>query len=141
MTPVVPLLSSSTIVPQSWDLYIPYFTRLYENVAYNINQKDNNFFPMAITNSATDIQNLPTFGSFIICVSGIQQGLPCITASLCKSNATSAGSIAVLGSQAGTIAPWAAATLTITSTGTHFQIAHSVANTSGNFNIRFIGTQ
>lgn len=136
----VPYLPSSTIVPTSWDLYIPYFNRLYEDIALNVNQKDNSFYPMAITSSAQNILNLPNFGSFIICVSGATSTLPTITASLCKADATASGSVAVLGHQVGTGA-WATYTLTISSTATNFQIAHSNTGVSGNFNIRVIGTQ
>jgi len=139
--PLFPSLPTSTIVPQDKDLFISYFNRLYEDIANTVNFKDNDFYPMAITNTPTNIVDLPNFGAFIICVSGVTTGLPTITASLCKASATAAGSIAVLGSQAGTLAPWSGATLTITSTATNFQINHSVAATSGNFNIRIIGTQ
>lgn len=96
---------------------------------------------MAISNTAASIQNLPNFGSYIICVSGSTTGMPCTTAALCKASNAASGSISVLTSQAGTAAPWIGATLTITSTSTNFQIAHSVAATTGTFNIRFIGTQ
>lgn len=139
--PIFPFLTTTTIVPEDEKLFIPYLNRLYEDIANTVNFKDNNFYPMAITNTPTPILNLPNFGAFIICVSGINSGLPTITASLCKSDAGASGSIAVLGSQAGTVAPFAAATLTITSSATNFLINHSVANTSGNFNLRIIGTQ
>lgn len=136
-----PPLPPNTIVPQDSDLFIPYLNRLYEDIAFAVNSKDNNFFPFSITNTSADIPNLPNFGAFIICVSGASSGLPTITASLCKAASGGAGSIAVLGSQAGAVAPWVAATLTITSTATNFQINHSVAGVTGNFNIKIIGTQ
>lgn len=137
----LPKLPPTTIVPESEDLFIPYLNRLYEDIAQNVNSKDSNFFPIAITSAATNIANLPNFGSYIVCVSGQVSGLPSLTAALNKNSATLAGVINVLGSQAGTVAPFAAATLTITSTATNFQINHSVAGTTGNFNIRIIGTQ
>ncbi len=136
-----PSLPPNTIVPENDALFIPYLNRLYEDIAFTVNNKDDNFFQIAITDVASDIPNLPNFGSFIICVSGSATGLPTLTASLTKASASNAGTIAVLGSQAGTTAPWVAATLTITSTATNFQINHSVAATTGNFNIRIIGTQ
>lgn len=136
-----PYLPTNTIVPENDNLFVPYFNRTYEDIALIVNNKDNIFYPMAITDTAQDILNLPTFGSFIICVSGVIEGLPTITASLTKASTTSSGSIAVLGSQTGNISPWGGSTLTITSTATHFQIQHSVTGRSGNFNIKFIGTQ
>jgi hypothetical protein len=139
--PLFPTLPNTTIVPQDEKLFIPYLNRLYEDIANTVNFKDNNFYQMAITNTPTPIVNIPNFGAFIICVSGTNSGLPTITASLCKADMGASGSIAVLGSQAGTVAPFAAATLTITSSATNFLIHHSVANTTGNFNLRVIGTQ
>lgn len=137
---VQPSLPPNTIVPEEDSLFIPYFNRLYEDIAFTVNNKDNTFFQLPITSSASNIPNLPNFGAFIVCVSGTDSTLPTITASLCKSSATGAGSIAVLGSQAGTAA-WAGNTLTITSTATNFQIAHNRAGVNANFNIRIVGTQ
>ncbi len=139
-TPVQPTLSPSTIMPEAWDLFDPYFTNLYQDIAFNMNNKDNIFYPMAISDIPQNILNLPNFGAFIICVSGTSTSLPTLTASLCKASSTGAGSIAVLGSQVGTGA-WAGNALTITSTATNFQIAHDRAGVTGNFNIRIIGTQ
>jgi hypothetical protein len=137
---VQPSLPPNTIVPEEDALFIPYFNRLYEDIAFTVNNKDNTFFQIPITSSATSIPNLPNFGAFIVCVSGTDSTLPTITASLCKSSAIVAGSIAVLGSQVGTAA-WAGNTLTITSTATNFQIAHNRASVNANFNIRIVGTQ
>jgi hypothetical protein len=136
-----PSLPPNTIIPEQENLFIEYLNRLYEDIAFTVNSKDYTAFTTSITDIASDIPNLPNFGAFIICVSGNTSGLPTITASLCKNSASLAGVINVLGTQAGTVAPWAAATLTITSTATNFQINHSVAATTGNFNIRIIGTQ
>lgn len=138
--PIQPLLPPNTIVPQNEDLFISYFNRLYEDIASAVNSKDANFFPMAITSTAQNILNLPNFGSYIICVSGVETSLPTITASLCKASATAAGSISGIGSQVGT-GSWAGNALTITSTATNFQIVHDRASATGNFNIRIIGTQ
>jgi hypothetical protein len=145
----LPSLPPNTIVPEDESLFIPYLNRLYEDIAFAVNSKDESYFPIAITSTASNIPNVPNFGAFIVCVSGEVQDtstatgtgyLPTLTASLCKSSAAATGSIAVLGSQAGT-GSWAGINLTITSTATNFQIAHSRAGVSGNFNIRFIGTQ
>ncbi len=138
---VIPSLPTSTIVPQNEDLFIPYLNRLYEEIAFTVNNKDNTHYTIAITNTAQSIPNLPNFGAYIICVSGLLTGLPCITAALSKSSATGAGVVTVLNSQVGSAAPWIGATLTITSTASNFQIRHSVAATTGNFNVRIIGTQ
>lgn len=141
-TPYLPSLPTTTIMPTTDDLFEPYWTDLYSQMADTINRKDEIFYPMAITNTAQNILNLPRFGSFILCVSGIDEGLPAYVFVLTKSRSTTtAGTFATLGSQAGTIAPWVAATLTVSSTTTNFQINHSVANTTGNFNLRVIGTQ
>lgn len=136
-------LPPNTIVPPitQEDIFIPYLNRLYEEIALAVNQRDFIFFTIPITHSAANIPNMENFGAFLICVSGTGPGLPTLTASLSKPDPTIAGNIVVIDSQAGTIAPFSAATLTISSTATNFQIAHSVANTTGNFNIRFIGTQ
>jgi hypothetical protein len=135
------ILPTSTIVPQQDELFIPYFTRTYEAIAQAVNAKDNSYFTIAITSAATNIPNLANFGAFIVCVSGTNNTLPCLTAALSKASATSAGVINVLGSQNGSTGVWSGITLTITSTATNFQIAHSASGKSGNFNIRIIGTQ
>lgn len=149
LPPVVqqPLLTVSTIVPQNKDLFIPYLTRLYEEIAATVNNKDYIYFTAPITSSAVNIPNLANFGSFIICVSGAtgdttisDNNLPTITASLCKASPQDAGSIAVLGHQVGT-GSWSGNALTITSTATNFQIKHDNSGVTGNFNIRIIGTQ
>jgi hypothetical protein len=136
----LPYVYETTIVPQGWDLFIPYFNRLYEQIASTVNNKDNIAYTMAVTSTPQDIAQTPQFGAFIICVSGVASTLPTLTASLCKSDATQAGSIAILGSQAGT-ANWAGFSLTIISTATNFQISHNNTGLSGAFNIRLTGTQ
>lgn len=151
-TPVPSTLPPNTIIPENRDLFIPYQNRTYEDTANTINNKVNNFYPMPITSTATNILNLPTFGAFLLCVSAITAASdgsypPSITVSLCKSSPSVAGSVAVLGSQAGQGAggsTWAGATLTVSSTATNFQIKHNGATpttVTGNFNIMYIGTQ
>jgi hypothetical protein len=134
------LLPPSTIVPTNESLFIPYFTDLYEDISLTINAKDNKFFTTFITSTATNIPNVPNFGSFIICISGQISTLPTLTAALNKSDSTASGSVASLGFQAGTGA-WAGFVLTITATATNFQIAHNNTGVTGNFNIKIIGTQ
>lgn len=130
----------STIVPSNKDLFIPYLTRVYEDLATAINNKDNIYYQIAVTDTAANIPNVPNFGAFIICVSGTDSSLPTKTASLCKASATASGSITGIGAQVGTGA-WAGNTIIITSTATNFQIRHDRAGVTGNFNIRIIGTQ
>ncbi len=135
-----PSLPPNTIVPQDEGTFIQYLNRLYEDIAFTVNEKDYVFFPIAISDTPSDIPNMPNFGAFIVCISGVDSTLPTLTASLCKADSTAAGSIAPLGSQVGTGA-WAGNALTITSTTTNFQIAHDRAGVTGNFNIKIIGTQ
>jgi hypothetical protein len=137
----LPSLPPNTIVPQDDNLFISYLNRLYEDIAFTVNNKDTIYFPIPVTNAVTNITNLPTFGSYIVCVSGESSGLPCTTVALCKASSAASGTVAVLTSQAGTAAPWIGATVTISSAATNYQINHSVAATTGNFNIRIIGTQ
>lgn len=143
-----PSLPPNTIVPEDEFLFISYLNRLYEDIAFTVNNKDNAYFTAPISDVAANIYNLPNWGAYIICISGGQVNdnpyagstQPTITASLCKSSATAAGAVNVIGFQAGTGA-WAGNVLTITSTATNFQVAHNRAGVTGNFNIKIIGTQ
>lgn len=137
----LPNLPTSTIVPESEDLFIPYFNRLYEDIAFTVNSKDNSFFTIPVTDTATDIPNLPHMGAYIVCISGAITDLPTITVTLCKSSSTASGTAVTLASQAG-VGAWVGITLSITATADTFQISHSGgAGLTGNFNIRIIGTQ
>ena len=84
LPPGQPLLPPNTIVPVNDDLFIPYLTELYEDIATAVNSKDPKFYPMAITSTAQDILNVPKYGAFIICVSGVDSTLPTITAAYVK---------------------------------------------------------
>lgn len=137
---LLPSLPPNTVVPVNEDLFIPYLNRLYEDIAFTVNNKDDSYFQIPITSTASDIPNLPNFGAFIVCVSGSDSTLPTITSSLCKADATAAGVVNGIGAQVGTAA-WAGNALTITSTATNFQIKHNRAGVTGNFNIRILGTQ
>lgn len=139
-TILLPSLPPNTIVPESDSLFLPYMNRTYEDIAITVNNKVNSFFQIPITSTASNIPNVPNYGAYVVCVSGTDSTLPTITASLCKADATAAGSVAVLGSQVGTGA-WAGNALTITSTATNFQIAHNRAGVTGNFNLIILGTQ
>ena len=133
-------LPPNTVVPTNDDLFVPYLTRLYEDIAFAVNSKDTSYYPMAITSTAQNILNLPSFGAFIVCISGSEETLPTITASLCKASKAAAGSVTGIGSQVGT-GNWAGFALTITAAAGAFQVSHNRANVTGNFNIRIIGTQ
>lgn len=133
-------LPPNTIVPTNQDLFIPYLNRLYEDIAYAVNNRDYTYFPIPITSSAANIPNVPTFGSFVLCISGVDTTLPTLVVALCKSDSTASGTVAVLTSQVGTGA-WAGFSLTVTSTATNYQVAHNNTGISGNFNIRILGTQ
>jgi hypothetical protein len=135
-------LPSNTIIPplEEEAVFIQYLNRLYEDIAFAVNNKDNIFYTIPITSGVVNIPNMTNFGAFIVCVSGVSTGMPAYTWALTKASNNAMGTVAILTSQVGTIAPWVGATLTITSTAKNYQIRHSVANTIGNFNIRFIST-
>lgn len=133
-------LPPNTIVPESEDLFIPYLNRLYEDIAFTVNDKVNSYFQIAITDTPSNIANVTNFGSFLIMVSGGQSTFPTLIAALTKSDSTASGTVAVLGSQVGA-GTWSGFGLTITSTSTNFQIAHNNTGVTGNFNIQLIGTQ
>jgi len=141
-------LPENTVVPipsEDEDDFIFYLNRLYEDIAFAVNNKDNVFFPISISDGAVNIPNLPNFGAFIICVSGQENGMPSYVWALSKATINAAGTAVILTNQVGTIAPWIGATLTITDSGvvngvSNYQIRHSVAGTTGNFNIRYLTT-
>ncbi len=134
-------LPGNTIVPslQTEDIFIQYLNRLYEDIAFAVNNKDNIAFEMPISSTARDIVTLPRMGSFMIAVSGTTNTLPTGIWALCKSDSRVAGTIVSLNFQAGTI-DWAGNVLTVTSTATNFQIAHNRAGETGNFSIRIISS-
>lgn len=147
--PTLPFLDLplTTIVPDPDDkqLFIPWLTRVYEDIALTVNQKDNTFFTIPIGTVASVIPNLPNSGAFIICVAGTMDGMPAVTYSLIKTNSESAGLGQQLQVQPGTTignnATWNGVNLLISSNATNFTIVHNAAaGTIGNFNVRFIGT-
>lgn len=140
-------LPGNTIVPDLDDeqVFIQYLTRIYEDIAFAVNNKDNVAFVIPITDTATDIPNVANFGSFLICVSGVEDTLPCGVWALCKSNEGINGTgLVPLTFQAGT-GDWLASTLTISNglvvNGVNsFQIRHNNAGFIGNFSIRIVST-
>ncbi len=140
------MLPPNTIVPEDKSLYISYFNRLYEDIAFTVNNKDAVSFPIQITSIPQNIPNLPNFGSYVVAVGPMGRTAdgsfpPTLNASLSKSSPSVAGVIAVLSSQAGQGGGiWGGFVLTITSTATNFQIAHNNTGVTGNFLIRIVGT-
>lgn len=139
-----PDLPPNTIVPSpvdKEDIFIQYFNRLYEDIAFAINQRDFNYYTMQVTSVAQNIPFIPTFGSFLILVSGVDSSLPTAIWSACKADASLiTGSITLINTQDGT-RDWSGFAIIVTSTLTHFQIAHSRTGVTANFNIRVVGTQ
>jgi hypothetical protein len=135
-----PQLPPNTTSPANEDLWQTYWTDTYKDIANTVNSKDFNFYPMAITSAYQNILNLPPFGAYIICISGMTSTLPTITASLCKADAIAAGSATTIGSQVGTGA-WAGNALTFNAAVGAFQVKHDRTGVIGNFNLRIIGTQ
>jgi hypothetical protein len=141
-----PDLPPNTIVPDpvdQKDIFIQYFNRLYEDIAFAMNQRDFTYYQIQISDVAQNIPFLPTFGAFMVCVSGVDSTQPTGIWTLCKADTSAAGTMGTtnpLCSQPGTGA-WLGNFLTITSTATNFQIVHDRANTVANFNIRVVGTQ
>lgn len=142
----LPYLPPNTIVPMpvdQEDLFVQYFNRLYEDIAFALNMRDFIAYPIPITDVAQNIPNIPNFGSFLVCVAGVDSDQPTGIWTLCKSDSSAAGTMGAtnpLCSQAGA-GDWALNVLTITSTATNFQIAHDRANFTANFKIRILGTQ
>ncbi len=142
----LPFLPPNTIVPSpvdQTDEFIRYLNRLYEDIAFAVNQKDFTFFEISVSTTASSVPNLPNFGSFFVAISGVDSGMPAATWALAKADAGAAGAgLVPITFQPGTVAPWIGFNLVMTSTANNYQIAHNAASTVvGNFNIRIIGTQ
>lgn len=142
-------LPFTTIVPDPEDkeVFIPWLTRVYEDLASVINIKDWTAYTIPVGSTKSDIPNIPNQGAFIICVAGTMDGMPACTYSMIKTNSTAAGVPAMIQTQPGTtigsITDWNGVKLLISTTGssTNFQINHDgAAGLIGNFNVRFIGT-
>lgn len=151
-------LLNTTIVPELKDAFTfnQFLTRVYEDIAYAVNQRDYVYFPIDVPPAPAAgppvilpkaIQNMPLFGSFIVCISGIKPGLPCATYAVNKADIYQAGVYTLLSSQAGNVAPWIGFNVTLQDNPTpptSGEIDITISNTStmtGNFNIRVIQTQ
>lgn len=142
-------LAFTTIVPSPSDeeLFVPWLTRLYEDLATVINNKDWVSYTIAVGAVKQAIPNIPNLGAFIICIAGTMDGMPACTYSMIKTNSTAAGVPSLIQTQAGTTigsnTAWNGVKLLISTTAssTNFQINHDGASSLiGNFNVRFIGT-
>lgn len=140
----LPFLPPNTIVPlpaDQQDLFVQYLNRLYEDIAFAVNSKEFDYFEISISDVPRDIPNMNNFGSYIVCVSGVQSGMPCGIFTLTKTDRNVVGTATVTQLDSPLTGPWAGINLAVTSTATNFQIAHNLANTVANFNINIMGTQ
>lgn len=149
-----PYLPTTTVVPWPEDrvTFVQYLNRLYEDIATAVNERDFVYFTIPITGTATEIPNLPRDGAYMICISGEEpyinpttgatEYLPTGTWAVAKSSPLAAGAINALQLQAGVgvAGSWNGVNLAITSSATNFLVAHS-GTVTGNFNIKYIGTQ
>ncbi len=139
-----PDLPPNTIVPdpvEQKDIFIQYFNRLYEDIAFAMNQRDFNYYTIQLTDTPQNIPFVPTFGAFLILVSGVDSSLPTGIWSACKSDRSiTTASITLINTQDGE-GDWATFGLLLTSTTTNLQLSHSRTGIIANFNIRVVGTQ
>lgn len=144
---LLPYLPGNTIVPsptEQTEIFIQYLNRLYEDIAYNVNQRDLIAFPIAVTSDFQNIPNVPNSGAFIILISGQLSGMPSAIFGLTKAANNITGLWSKLQDQDGNTGVWAGHELIIQSTTTNFQIKHNLVTTPetvGNFNLRIVGTQ
>ena len=134
-------LVSPGIIPNpvdSTDDFMRWFYGFYADLQNTINTRKAPYYEITITNTPTNLPLIPNFGAYIVLVSGIQSTLPAASWAVAKSTSGAVGVVNSLASQAGSGATWAAQTLTLS---TSLQISHSLANTEGRFNVRWIGTQ
>jgi hypothetical protein len=153
-----PDLPVSIIWPDDPD-EVPWFmARLYEEMAYAINSKDNGIFQMAISNNATLIPNMNAFGAYIITVSGsgpytdangVLNSWPSQSWSLNKSDPLAGGVITPLSVGDPGVGPTLGGVFYTISTSllgngslnTYFFIKHSKAGITGSFSVNIQGTQ
>lgn len=140
-TNLKPWLNQDTIVPEDPKELTIWLTKFYEDVKDAIANQQDLFYIVSVTSTATDLPFVPSYGSFIILVSGVENTFPCASALANKSTKDAGGAAAIIGSDTGT-GDWAGVDIAISSTATNFQIAHNGAATlSGTFIVRVIGTR
>lgn len=140
----LPFLPPNTIVPMpadQQDLFVQYFNRLYEDIAFAVNSKEFDYFEMSISDVFVNIPNMNNFGSYIVAVSGVESGMPCATFTLTKPERDQVGLATRPQSSSPIFGPWATFEILVTSTATNFQIAHNRPGVIANFNINIMGTQ
>lgn len=145
MIPYQPFLNlpPQTVVPNPVDdtqNFIEFMNRFYEEIGFIVNARQIPYYTINISDVAEDIPNLPQFGAYLVCVSGIASTQPTGVWSLCKSDSTAVGFGAEITNQAGT-GIWAGINLVIAATTNTFQIYHGLTGTTGVFNISVFGTQ
>jgi len=141
-------LPGNTIVPDldPPDVFIQYFTRLYEDIAFAVNNKDNVAFTFTISNKRVDIPNLPPFGAVFLVISGVDNTQPCGIWALSRSDNRLPGTQSEIANENGTDA-WAGKSILISTDnpapGTvnvlrNFQIRHDRTDVTANFNLRIV---
>jgi len=152
--PIVRLatLADTVIVPDpsDTDLFIPWLTRLYEDIALAVNQKDWLSFtiPIGQMSTPTVIPNIPNQGAFILIVAGTLDGMPAGVYSLIKSISTQAGAQPIIiQKQTGVTfngnTAWNGVDIRVSNAdANNWTISHNAADATlvGNFNIRVVGT-
>lgn len=136
-------LAPLTVIPnpvEQTEQFIQWANRFYEEAAFCLNARVIPFYKIQITDSPTDIPNLPNFGSFIICVSGVASTQPAAIWGVAKSTDNVIGQISTIEFDFGT-GDWIGNSLVMTTTATNFQIEHDRAGVTGVFNISVFGTQ
>ncbi len=153
-----PNLPVSIIWPENPDDTPWFMMRLYEQLAYAINSKDNGIFTMAISNSATLIPNINNFGSYLVNISGSGPYVdpttgdinfwPASIFQLTKSTPNNIGLFTETQTQAGTGTQLSGAGYMISlqqipaSIGPYYYfIQHNIAGVTGSFNVNIQGTQ
>lgn len=139
-------LPGNTIVPDldPPEVFIQYLTRLYEDIAFAVNNKDNISFTFTISDKAVDIPIIPDFGAILLVVSGTENTQPCGVWTLARSNNKLAGTVVPVATEAGT-GDWNGKAISITTNfdpilnpNRNFQIQHNKTNFTANFNLRIV---
>lgn len=166
-----PNLPESLIFPEDPKELAWFMNRLYEQMAFAINSKDNGIFTMAISNNFTLIPNMNSFGSYIVNISGNGPFIdnagnfnywPAVVFQCMKSTPNEIGLATLTQIQDGTgpvlglggtaVPPPAAYLITSlqvpsvppndpTTTPFYFFIRHNVPGVTGSFNVNIQGTQ
>lgn len=154
-----PNLPVSIIWPEN-ETDIPWFmARLYEQMTFAINQKDNGVFQMAISTTPTLIPNMDSTGSYLINISGSQPFVgtdgtlnywPSYIFQCCKTSPTQDGVSTYTNNQDGVGNDLGGTGLILSfdtnppgapSGPTFFYIAHDGPSITGSFNVNIQGTR